>query len=74
MASLTIRIPRDLEDQIEAESKARGVSKSDLAREALTRQMRVVELRRIREELALHFETRGIFTEEDVFKRLREKL
>ena len=74
MASLTIRIPNDLGDLIEAESKARGVSKSDLAREALTRQMRFVDLKRIREELAHHLEAQGIFTEEDVFKRLGEEL
>jgi hypothetical protein len=37
MKSLTIRLPTELVGQIEAESRARGISKSDIVRERLAR-------------------------------------
>lgn len=72
MASLTLRIPEKLEKQLEKESKVRGVSKSDVARDALQRHLNVMRLNRLREELAPFLEAQGIFTEEDVLKRLEE--
>lgn len=72
MASLTLRIPDVLERQLEAESKARGISKSDVVREALERDLRVQAWRKLREQFRPHLERQGIFTEEDVFQRLGE--
>jgi hypothetical protein len=72
MASLTLRIPDVLEKQLETESKQRGISKSDLARDALQRHLNVLRFNRMREELAPLMESQGIFTEEDVLKRLEE--
>lgn len=37
MKTLTVRLPQSLVAQIEAESRKRGVSKSDVVRERLTR-------------------------------------
>jgi hypothetical protein len=74
MASLTLRIPDALEKQIEEESKTRGVSKSDIAREALEGHLRVQAWRRIRERVRPLLEAQGVFTEADVFKRLGEDL
>jgi Arc/MetJ-type ribon-helix-helix transcriptional regulator len=37
MKTLTVRLPETLVDQIEAESRARKLSKSDVVRERLTR-------------------------------------
>lgn len=72
MASLTLRIPEVLERQLEAESKARGISKSDVVREALERDLRVQAWRKLRDQFRPHLERQGIFTEEDVFQRLGE--
>jgi predicted transcriptional regulator len=70
MASLTVRLPDSLESALEKASRARGISKSDLAREAIERHLRVEALLRIRTRLAPHLESRGIFTEADVFERI----
>ena len=72
MASLTLRIPDVLEKQLETESKERGISKSDVARDALQRHLNVLKLNRLREELTPFLEAQGIFTEDDVLKRLEE--
>ena len=48
MATLTLRIPDELDQELERQSAASHVSKSDLAREALQRFLRVAELRGLR--------------------------
>jgi predicted transcriptional regulator len=73
MASLTVRLPDSLESALEKASVARGISKSDLAREAIERHLRAEALQRLRGKLAPHLERQGIFTEADVFERLGEK-
>lgn len=72
MASLTLRIPDGLEQQLEAESRARGISKSDVVREALERDLRVQAWRKLRDQFRPHLERAGVFTEADVFARLGE--
>lgn len=74
MASLTLRIPDVLERQLEAASKERGISKSDVVREALERDLKVQAWRKLREQFRPHLEREGIFTEADVFQRLGEEL
>lgn len=74
MASLTLRIPNALERQLEAESKERGISKSDVVREALERDLKVQAWRKLRDQFRPHLEREGIFTEADVLKRLGEEL
>ena len=73
MASLTVRLPDSLESALGKASRARGVSKSDLAREAIERHLRAASLQRLRSKLAPHLEGQGVFTEADVFERLDEK-
>lgn len=72
MASLTLRIPPGLERQLEAESRARGISKSDVVREALERDLKVQAWRKLRDQFRPHLERAGVFTEADVFARLGE--
>lgn len=74
MASLTLRIPDVLERQIEAESRARGISKSDVVREAVERDLKVQAWHKLREQFRPHLERQGVFTEADVFERLGEEL
>lgn len=73
MASLTLRIPDSLERQLIAASEERGISKSDIAREAIERDMRVEAWRKLRDQFRPYLEKQGLFTEEDVLRRLDEK-
>jgi predicted transcriptional regulator len=70
MASLTVRLPDLLEARLAEASAARGVSKSDLAREAIERHLRQETLRGLRARLAPHVEAQGLLTEADVLRRL----
>ena len=47
MSTLTLRVPDELDQALERQSAALGISKSDLAREALKRYLRVAEFRSI---------------------------
>jgi predicted transcriptional regulator len=73
MASLTLRISDSLERQLVAASKERGISKSDIAREAIERDLRVEAWRKLRDQFRPNLEAQGLFTEEDVLRRLDEK-
>jgi predicted transcriptional regulator len=70
MTTLTLRIPPDLEKALERQSAALGVSKSDLAREALRRYLRGAEFRTLRANLVARAQARGVHTDEDVFEAL----
>jgi hypothetical protein len=73
MASLTLRIPDRLEKLLDAASKERGISKSDVARGAIERDLRVPAWRKLREQFRPYLEKQGIFTEADVLDRLAGK-
>jgi predicted transcriptional regulator len=51
MSTLTLRVPDELDRALERQSAALGISKSDLAREALKRYLRVAEFRTLRTKL-----------------------
>jgi hypothetical protein len=70
MAILLMRIPDDLDRELERPSTASRVSKSDLAREALQRYLCVANLQAVRSELVPHAQALGINTDEDVFRAL----
>ena len=55
------------------QSAASGVSKSDLAREALRRYLLVGDFRALRGKLVPRAQSRGIHTDEDVFRTLEER-
>lgn len=73
MNVLTLRVPADLDEALEKESVARGISKSDLAREALKRYLRVAEFRTLRTKLVARAQAAGIHTDDDVFDALKKK-
>jgi len=70
MATITLRVPDELDEALERQSTAAGVSKSDLAREALRRFLAVSELQRLRAKLVQRAQAQGIHTDEDVFRAL----
>jgi predicted transcriptional regulator len=72
MSTLTLRVPDDLDRALDRQSRALGISKSDLAREALRRYLRVAEFRTLRTKLVARAQARGINTDEDVFRVLKK--
>jgi len=73
MSTLTLRVPDELDRALERQSAAQGISKSDLAREALKRYLRVSEFRTLRTRLVARAQAGGINTDEDVFEVLRKR-
>jgi predicted DNA-binding protein len=73
MSTLTLRVPDELDRALERQSAALGISKSDLAREALKRYLRVAEFRTLRSRLVARAQTVGINTDDDVFEVLQKK-
>jgi metal-responsive CopG/Arc/MetJ family transcriptional regulator len=72
MATITLRLPDNLDRELERRSAAQGVSKSDLAREALRRYLLVSDFRALRTEMVARAQALGIHTDDEVFRRLRE--
>jgi predicted transcriptional regulator len=70
MATITLRVPDELDEALERQSHAAGVSKSDLAREALRRFLAVSEFQRLRAKLVRRAQAHGVHTDDDVFRVL----
>lgn len=73
MATLTLRIPDDLDKELDRQSTASRLSKSDLAREALQRYLRVSRFRSLRSKLVPQAQAQGVHTDEDVFRVLKPR-
>lgn len=66
-AALTLRLPPELDQWLERVAKSSGRSKSEIAREALRRQLSLEVLRDVRGELVPAAGAQGIASDEDVF-------
>jgi len=70
MTTLTIRLDEKRERALDRLAKSTGRSKSDLAREALKRQVAVARFRELRRRTLPFAEAQGLLTDEDIFKAL----
>ena len=68
MATLTIRLDDKLEKALDRLAKATGRTKSELAREALAREVAVARFRELRRRTLPFAEAQGLLTDEDVFE------
>jgi predicted transcriptional regulator len=68
--SLTIRLDGDLERMLARASRRLGRSRSEIAREALRRQLRLLRIEALRARIAPFAEAKGYLTDEDVFDRV----
>ncbi len=68
MGTLTIRLDEKLDRELARLAKQTGQSKSEIAREALRRQLPVQRFRSLRQELMPYAEAAGWLTDEDVFR------
>lgn len=68
--SISISLPKDVKEELDRFTASRGITRSDAVREAIADYMFVQKLRTLRARLMPYAEARGIFTDEDVFRRL----
>ncbi len=67
-AAITIRLDPDMELQLDRLAKRTGRSRSAVAREALRRQLSVLQFEEARRQIMPFAEARGYLTDEDVFR------
>jgi len=65
--TLTIRLDKDLDDLLAEASRRSGRNRSEIAREALRRQLRISQFEALRQRMMPFAEARGYLTDEDVF-------
>jgi predicted transcriptional regulator len=68
--TLTIRLDRKLDDLLTRVSRRSGRNRSEIAREALRRQLRINQFEALRQRMMPFAEARGYLTDEDVFARV----
>jgi predicted transcriptional regulator len=66
-SALTIRLDRDLERNLTQLAKRSGRSRSEVARDALRRQLAVLQFEEARRMVMPFAEVRGYLTDEDIF-------
>jgi len=72
-SALTIRLDKDLDDLLTKASRRSGRNRSEIAREALRRQLRISQFEALRQRMMPFAETRGYLTDEDVFAEVCDK-
>ena len=66
-ATITIRLDKDLDELLTKASRRSGKNRSEIAREALRRQLRISQFDALRRRMMPFAEARGYLTDEDVF-------
>jgi predicted transcriptional regulator len=66
-STITIRLDKDLDDMLTKASRRSGRNRSEIAREALRRQLRISQYEGLRQRMMPFAEARGYLTDEDVF-------
>lgn len=69
-ATLTIRVDKNLDNLLAKASRKSGKNRSEIAREALRRQLRLEQFEEIRKRVMPFAEARGLLTDEDIFSRV----
>ena len=66
--TLTIRLDDDLDRLLTKTAQQSGKNRSEIAREALRRQLRINQFEALRRKMMPFAEARGYLTDEDVFR------
>jgi predicted transcriptional regulator len=69
-ATLTLRLDKELDELLSRASRQSGRNRSEIAREALRRQLRLQQFEELRNKIMPFAETHGFLTDEDVFSRI----
>ena len=70
MTTLTIRLDPKLDKALERIAKRTGRTKSEIAREALERQIAVARFRELRAKTLPFAEAQGLLSDEDLFRAI----
>lgn len=68
--TVSISLPEEIKNALDEAVAEEGISRSDLVRQALQDYLFVRRFRRLRQELLPYAEAQGIYSDEDVFKRV----
>lgn len=68
--TVTISIPKSLRQKLDMLTKKEHLNRSDIIREALRQYFARQEFRRLRDLMIPEAEQKGIYTDEDVFRRV----
>ncbi len=66
-ASVTVRLPHDLETELKKLSQQEKISKSEIIRNAVERYIAVKRFRQLRGHTLPFAEVQGLLTDEDIF-------
>ena len=66
--TLTIRLDQDLDKLLSKAARQSGKNRSEVAREALRRQLRISQFEALRRQIMPFAEARGYLSDEDVFR------
>jgi len=69
-STLTIRLDPPTELRLRSLAKRYGRSRSEIARDALRRQLAVLQFEEARRQIMPFAEARGLLTDEDIFKEI----
>ncbi len=69
-ATLSIRLDKDLNRLLGKTSRRSGQTRSEVARQALRRQLRLMQFESVRRRMMPFAEARGFLTDEDVFSKI----
>ena len=68
--SISISLPEELKAELDRYTRAEGVSRSDLVREAVREYLFTRRFRQLRQELIPYAEAEGVYTDEEVFREV----
>jgi predicted transcriptional regulator len=69
-ATVSVRLDKELKPLLDRVCRRLRRSRSDVIREALRRQLRLIEFQRLRRQVMPFAEARGYLTDEDIFKEV----
>ncbi len=69
-STLTIRLDKELDELLSRASRRTGKNRSQIAREALRRQIRLETFEELRRRTMPFAESRGYLTDEDIFSKV----
>lgn len=68
--TITIRLPKKLQKELNVVTKIERTSKSELVREAVSRYLAVKRFQQLRKQVLPFAESEGLLTDEDIFKAI----
>ena len=68
--TITIRLPKKLQKELNIVTKTEKTSKSEVVREAVSRYLVVKRFHQLRKQVLPFAEAEGLLTDEDVFKAI----